>query len=67
MFHSRIEVAPKAEPHEGLIAEAVRRLIRRPRFAAAADREALRELVLAEIRKGTLTLFGLVRAVERGH
>lgn len=57
--------APQPDAYDGLIAEVVRRLVRKPTFAAA-DPMVLRELVLVELRKGTHTIFGLVRAVERG-
>ena len=64
MFHDRIDAAPRGEPNEGLVAEVVRRLIRKPGYAAA-DEEALRALVRGEMHRGTVTMFGLVRAVER--
>ena len=57
--------ASQPDAYDGLIAEVVRRLMRKPTFAAA-DPTVMRELVLAELRKGTHTIFGLVRAVERG-
>lgn len=60
------DAAPQPELHGGLIAEVVRRLMVKPRYAAA-DRDALGDLVRAQVHRGTLTIFGLVRAIERGH
>lgn len=66
MTNSKEPAVLDEEAHDGLVAEVVRRLMSKPRYAAA-DPCALRELVEVEVRKGTVTLFGLMRAIERGH
>ena len=57
-------VALKSRIHEGLIKEAVRRLMVLPQYGAA-EPEAVRTLVEAEVEKGNITLFGVLRSVKK--
>ena len=58
-------MASRVAAHEGLVAEVIRRLMSKPRYAGA-DPNTLRSIVEAEIEKGVVTMHGLVRATERG-
>ncbi len=60
----RIVEALKTRIHEDLITEAVRRAMELPQFAGA-EPELVRAMVTAEVNKGNVTLFGVLRSVRR--
>ena len=60
----RIVEALKTRIHEGLITEAVRRAMELPQLAGA-EPELVRAMVTAEVNKGNVTLFGVLRSVRR--
>lgn len=64
MTYERDVATSRPQRDEGLITEVVRRLMLKPRYAAA-DPNMLRELVKAAMDDGITTIFGLVRAIDR--
>ncbi len=53
----------QARLHDGLIKEAVRRVMELPQYAGA-DAAAVRVLVENEVNKGNITLYGLLRSAK---